>query len=202
MKLFDLFKGVKKADMVIDGITLPIQRNKLEQKIGSVKQYPTIRILYPRGKNRGDICVADLFCLILWDVLEENNIEVHIDRGNNKSYRSILNDIKRNDCYIVIIITCDGISETKHEYFYHELIECNRVITDNIKSKEWFIPILLCEPENINVEGVTLFNKLVKYNKLDRIEDFAGLSLNKGLKLLKRDMFESISPCLCYEKLV
>ena len=62
---------------------------------------------------------------------------------------AIIEDIRRSDCLVFIVITKDGINETKHKHFYQELIECKKIIENNAKRKDLFVPILLCEPDTI-----------------------------------------------------
>ena len=194
MRWFNLFRKNNIENAVIDNPFRIQLREKHEGQIGYVVSIPRVRILYPRGKNRGDICVADLFSIILWDTIDENyDVRVRIDRGDsgrdknnvaidNKIYDAIIEDIRRSDCLVFIVITKDGINETKHKHFYQELIECKKIIENNAKRKDLFVPILLCEPDTIDVHGKRMYSELIENNRLERIEDFVGLSLNKGLK--------------------
>lgn len=88
----------------------------------------------------------------------------------------------------------DGINETKHKHFYQELIECKKIIENNAKRKDLFVPILLCEPDTIDVHGKRMYSELIENNRLERIEDFVGLSLNKGLKEFKEFIHKTIRP--------
>ena len=72
MRWFNLFRKNNIENAVIDNPFRIQLREKHEGQIGYVVSIPRVRILYPRGKNRGDICVADLFSIILWDTIDEN----------------------------------------------------------------------------------------------------------------------------------
>lgn len=117
MRWFNLFRKNNIENAVIDNPFRIQLREKHEGQIGYVVSIPRVRILYPRGKNRGDICVADLFSIILWDTIDENyDVRVRIDRGDsgrdknnvaidNKIYDAIIEDIRRSDCLVFIVIT-------------------------------------------------------------------------------------------------
>lgn len=178
MRWFNLFRKNNIENAVIDNPFRIQLREKHEGQIGYVVSIPRVRILYPRGKNRGDICVADLFSIILWDTIDENyDVRVRIDRGDsgrdknnvaidNKIYDAIIEDIRRSDCLVFIVITKDGINETKHKHFYQELIECKKIIENNAKRKDLFVPILLCEPDTIDVHGKRMYSELIENNRL------------------------------------
>ena len=146
MRWFNLFRKNNIENAVIDNPFRIQLREKHEGQIGYVVSIPRVRILYPRGKNRGDICVADLFSIILWDTIDENyDVRVRIDRGDsgrdknnvaidNKIYDAIIEDIRRSDCLVFIVITKDGINTvvmgpaTRHGHCAASIADCRDIL--------------------------------------------------------------------------
>lgn len=88
MRWFNLFRKNNIENAVIDNPFRIQLREKHEGQIGYVVSIPRVRILYPRGKNRGDICVADLFSIILWDTIDENyDVRVSVGLSLNKGLK-------------------------------------------------------------------------------------------------------------------
>lgn len=166
-----------------------------EWMIGCTTSITDIRILYPRGKNNEDLCVGDLFSVVLWHTLVKKGMSVKIDRGkgiSNVSHNAIKNDIHRKNCLIIMVITRDGINKFNHYNFYNELKECNKAILEEDKSTDLFLPILLCSPDSIDEYGKKMYNNLIKINNLNRIEDFMGSSLNEGFIPFQKHIYRSI----------
>lgn len=172
------------------------QKEKYKGQIGIQDFISQIRILYPRSKNRADLSVSDLFSVILCDVLEKElknkySIEVKIDRNTYSVAEAVKNDIRREDCLIIIIITKDGLHKDSHPIFFEEIKECGDVIINEEKRKILFMPILLCIPENIIGEERKVYDLLAKHD-LEWVEDFCSLSLNFGLDVFRSQLLNSI----------
>ena len=206
MKLFDYIfqkffqRSAKyinhRNNLMYGDLYLRKQHEKLKGQLGIQNFISQIRILYPRSNNRADLSVSDLFSVILWDVLEteldkKHSIKIKIDRNTYSDEETIMNDIRRTDCLIIIVLTKEGLNKEKHPFFCKEIEECGNILTYNKKRKILFMPLLLCLLDSIDEDEGKIYNIIAKHN-LERVEDFCALSLNNGFNTFRIQILNAI----------
>lgn len=182
----------KKVNSILNKQNRNEQFDKHCAQIGYPNQVSYIRILYPRRTNHDELNVAELFSVILWDTLDDyKSLYVKIDRKSDESISEIIEDIRRRDCLILIVITKDSLNTNKHRNYHYELEECKHLISTNKKNKKLFLPILLSSFRTTDIKD-KLMQDLLGTSDIVREETFCNLSLDNGFTEFRNKIYAMI----------